>query len=95
MSILPLGLNEIYETHLSGMFYPSKLKDLEQETKSPFLSFYRDKLEKLLVSDTLQNPFSDKSPKKRLLQQRFLYESFEVHCCEALQHFQPDAGRYI
>ena len=33
--------------------------------------------------------------KKRLLQQRFLYESFEVHCCEDLQHFETDAERFI
>ena len=57
-------LNEIDETHLLGMFYPSKLEDLQQETKSQFLSYCQDKLEKLLVSDTFQNPFSDnKSPK--------------------------------
>ena len=30
-------LNEIDETHLPGIFYPSKLEDLEHETKSPFL----------------------------------------------------------
>jgi len=60
------SFNEIDETYLSGMFYPSKLEDLEQETKSPFLSYYQDKLEKLLVSDTFQNPFSENNLPKNL-----------------------------